>query len=110
MGLPAIAVDSTVASVPGPPCTTSCTMGTFFMLETVASTSERSLISEPYAAPPAVPLSTSTKCVWFGLSGAPWRVAGLGRYGAVPLTALASWSRPFVTPQGKIPMSGSPTS
>ena len=110
IGLPASAVDSTVASVPGPPCTTSCTIGMLRPFETAASSAERSSISEPHAAPPVLPLSTKTKCVWCGLSGAPSRVGGDGVYDATavgPCEEVAvSCSRPLTTPQGKTPTTG----
>ena len=86
MGWPAIAVETTVLSVPSPPCTTSCTMGVPLISAATDSSAERMGISEAHAAEPSSPLSTRTKCVWYGLSGAPlrsgWASACLSTYGA----------------------------
>jgi hypothetical protein len=64
-----------VCSVPGPPCTTSSTIGTRLASVYTRSNSARSWISAPHAAEFSLPLSTSTKCVCCGLSGAPFRSA-----------------------------------
>ena len=74
-GCPAIAVETTVLSVPGPPCTTSCTMGVPLISAATDSRAERMGISEPHAELPSTPLSTKMKCVWYGLRGAPLRSA-----------------------------------
>lgn len=64
------------------------------------------MISPPHAAPPDLPLSTRTKCVWSGFSGAPFLDAASAAYGRVWPAQLPMDSRPFVTPHEKMPMSG----
>merc|ERR1719424_1538382 len=77
IGLPANAIDSTVASVPGPPCTTSCTRGTFLVLAISASSADLNAISDPHAFEPTWPLSTKIKCVWLELIATPSEVQEL---------------------------------
>jgi hypothetical protein len=75
IGTLAAAAPIACARVPGPPCTMSSTIGTPRALQHI-SRRARVAISEPHAAPPCLPESTSTKCEWCGLSGAPFADGG----------------------------------
>ena len=70
-GQPSLALASTVASVPGPPCTTRSTMGTARLFIMCCSISARTTISEPHALRCSRPESMKRKWLWCGEMGAP---------------------------------------
>ena len=111
MAWPWAATASTVWSVPGPPCTTSSTIGTPLADVYVDSRLARNWTSPPHALGATSPLSQSTKCVWYGLSGAPsWLAGSVHTYVVcAPRRLPSSAARPLTQPYETTPISGTST-